>query len=329
MWADFFGPAGDTRWNQARLIELSASKTDWPWAEESPQLPDNMPGDSIDRLRPCSGQAGQMAPWPRVSIVTPSYNQAAYIEATIRSVLLQGYPNLEYIVMDGGSTDGSVDIIRKYEPYLAYWTSGSDRGQADALSKGFERATGQILGFVNSDDILLPDALLAVARFLMRHTTVHLVVGKSLLVDSDGRTIMPVMGLPPSFHSLLFSGCRGFKQPATFWSREAFFEVGGLDTSFPLTFDFEFFLRLVRKYSAHRINQYVAAFRIHPQSVTSTKQDAIFIEHQRVLRHHGLDSYSRLIRALAPLYYRCRYRLLAGIFRLLVVLGLEKVPRMG
>lgn len=96
-------------------------------------------------------------PWPKISIVTPSFNQGQYIEETIRSILLQGYPNLEYIVIDGGSTDGAVDVIRKYEKWLTYWVSEPDKGQADAINKGLERCTGEIFNWINSDDILLPN----------------------------------------------------------------------------------------------------------------------------------------------------------------------------
>ena len=106
-------------------------KRGWPWTEDSPQLPDTMPDGS---------------PWPKISIVTPSLNQGPFIEETIRSVLLQGYPNLEYIIMDGGSTDESIEIIKKYEPWLAYWESEPDRGQSHAINKGFQRASGDSNG---------------------------------------------------------------------------------------------------------------------------------------------------------------------------------------
>ncbi|HEX3883730.1 MAG TPA: glycosyltransferase family 2 protein [Stellaceae bacterium] len=122
------------------LAELSpppAGKTGWPWTVETPQLPPARPDGS---------------PWPRISIVTPSYNQGQFIEETIRSVLLQGYPDLEYIIIDGASTDQSVDIIKKYQPWLTHWVSEKDRGQAHAINKGFARASGQIGAYLNSDD---------------------------------------------------------------------------------------------------------------------------------------------------------------------------------
>ena len=123
-------------------------KAGWPWTEESQQLPDTMPDGS---------------PWPRVSTVTPSYNQGQFIEETIRSVLLQGYPSLEYIIIDGGSDDGTVAIIRKYERWLAYWVTEPDRGQSHAINKGFGRSSGAILNWINSDDYLLKGALQPVA----------------------------------------------------------------------------------------------------------------------------------------------------------------------
>jgi len=126
-------------------------KAGWPWTKESPQLPDAMPDGH---------------PSSRVSIVTPSYNQEQFIEETVRSVLLQGYPNLEYIITDGGSTDDSVDTIHKHEPWLAYWVSEPDRGQAHGINKGFLRSGGDILGWINTDDTYEKGAVSLVAAFM-------------------------------------------------------------------------------------------------------------------------------------------------------------------
>ncbi len=156
----------------AQLPPPPPSKTGWPWTEESPQLPDTMPDGR---------------PWPRISIVTPSYNQGQFIEETIRSILLQGYPNLEYIVIDGGSTDGSVDTIRKYSNWLTYWASEPDRGQAHAINKGFIRSTGDLHGWINSDDLLLPRALHLLADAHARHPESILLGDVENFIDGEDR----------------------------------------------------------------------------------------------------------------------------------------------
>src|SRR5437870_1420981 len=129
-------------------------KTGWPWTAETPPLPPARPDGSA---------------WPRISIVTPSYNQGQFIEETIRSVLLQGYPDLEYTIIDGGSTDQSIEIIKKHEPWLTYWVSEQDRGQAHAINKGLSRSTGEIFQWINSDDVLLSGALFELAAAYSGH----------------------------------------------------------------------------------------------------------------------------------------------------------------
>lgn len=159
------------------LSQLPSPQTDrvgWPWTMESPRLPPTMPDGR---------------PWPRISIVTPSFNQGEFIEETIRSILLQGYPNLEYIIMDGGSTDGSVEIIRKYEPWLSFWESGSDRGQAHAINKGIERATGEWLNWINSDDILMQSALGMFAEIAAIASMAEWISGARIFLSKDSQPV--------------------------------------------------------------------------------------------------------------------------------------------
>ena len=221
-------------------------KTGWPWTEESPQLPDTEPDGLL---------------WPRVSIVTPSYNQGQFLEETIRSVLLQGYPNLEYIIIDGGSTDGSVEIIRKYEPWLAYWVSEPDRGQARAINKGFERATGEILAWLNADDWYPSGTLEAVAQTALEHSQATLLYGDCEEIDADGHSV-GIKRLTRFDLATLLRG-RNMAQPAVFWHCRVLEEVGGLDEQLHYALDFEFFLRIWYRYSFHGLAE--QAFVYVPQ----------------------------------------------------------------
>jgi glycosyltransferase involved in cell wall biosynthesis len=254
------------------------SKTGWPWTEESKPLHPLMPNGK---------------PWPRISIVTPSYNQGQFIEETIRSVLLQNYPNLEYIIMDGGSTDNSVEIIKKYGKYLSYWTSEKDNGQADAIAKGFAQTTGYVIGWVNSDDYLLPCALQNVGRFFAEHSEVNFIVGSGIVVDTKGRLIRKYFSFPQSFESLLVGG-QFFMQVSSFWRREAYEEVGGLDTSLRFAFDYELFLRLARRFPLRGINALLSAFRIHEQSKSSTIWETVALpEIAEIQRRHGIKRFAK------------------------------------
>src|SRR6516162_5188478 len=154
----------------AELPAPPAGKSGWPWTIESAQLPDAMP----------DGRA-----WPRISIVTPSYNQGQFIEETIRSVLLQGYPNLEYIVMDGGSKDNTLRVLRKYEHAIHFWTSAPDKGQAEAINKGFARANGEILAWLNSDDVYEMGVFAQVAKFFQQQPDIDVISGRCRHCYSD------------------------------------------------------------------------------------------------------------------------------------------------
>jgi len=155
------------------LPEPSSDKTGWPWTEESDPLPPLQPDNN---------------PWPRISIITPSFNQGQFIEETIRSILLQNYPNLEYIIIDGNSTDDSPEIIRKYDPWITYWVSEQDLGQSHAINKGFDRCTGDLGNWICSDDLLCKDAL---NQFVSNYYSGNLFcyIGKCRLIDKTGKHI--------------------------------------------------------------------------------------------------------------------------------------------
>jgi tetratricopeptide (TPR) repeat protein len=206
-------------------------KAGWPWTEETPL--------AADRL---SGKGALPRVSPRVSIVTPSFNQGCFLEETIRSVLLQGFPDLEYIVIDGGSTDESVEIIRKYEPWLGYWVSEKDSGQADAINKGFSHATGEICAYLNSDDVFCQKALSTVVSFFDKHPESALAYGDCQIIDE--LSAVNDLWLSPEFKlpELLFR-CY-IAQPATFWRKSKMAAAGDFNAEMHFAFDYEMWLRM-------------------------------------------------------------------------------------
>lgn len=241
-----------------------SDKTGWPWTEESPQLPDRMPDGSL---------------WPKISIVTPSLNQGQFIEETIRSVLLQGYPDFEYIIIDGGSTDRSVEVIKKYEKWLTYWVSEPDKGQSHAINKGFAKATGEIYAYINSDDLYERNAFGVVAPIFSKSDKPQLVAGECIIFDGsiDKWIFKPWWPQNLSyFISKTYSST--FGQPSSFWSKKIFDEVGGFDESLHYCFDREFFLRVgLTDVSPHFIPARIARFRKHSKS-KSINQEIRFHE---------------------------------------------------
>ena len=182
---------------------------------------------------------------PKISIVTPSYNQGSFLEKTIRSVLIQGYPNVEYIIIDGGSTDQSVDIIKKYEPWINFWVSEKDRGQSHAINKGFEKATGVLLGWLNSDDYFLPDALFKMAKAYLEDTAVGLVYGQGHIINQKGK-IVYTPELTQVTYDPLFAWSYGnnFMQPSCLFTSQAWQECGPLDEGLHFTMDLDLYLNI-------------------------------------------------------------------------------------
>ncbi len=205
-----------------------------------------------------------LSPQPLVSIVTPSYNQAAYLETTIRSVLEQDYPSVEYYVMDGGSSDGSVDIIRKYADRLSGWVSEKDRGQGDAINKGLSRAHGEIVAWLNSDDYYLPKAISSAVRAFAQNPDASFVYGDMLAVDQSGQTLNVLRYGQYSLENLLCFQIIG--QPAVFFRREVFEQAGGLDIHFHYMLDHLLWIRMARESKIVYVPQTWAAARFHPQA---------------------------------------------------------------
>ena len=202
---------------------------------------------------------------PKITVVTPSYNQGRYLEKTITSVLSQNYESLEYIVLDGGSSDNSVDIIKAYARDLAYWESGPDDGQAAAIKHGMEElATGDVVCWVNSDDMLMPGALAEVARQYQLGDWA-LLAGRIAIIDEHDRATHLQVPMDRSIESMLTWG-HGLAQMATFYRSSAIAEIGGIDTSLSFAFDFDLFVRLKQYGRFQYTDQCLAAARLHSEA---------------------------------------------------------------
>jgi glycosyltransferase involved in cell wall biosynthesis len=232
-------------------------RTGWPWTVETPPLPQTQD----------DGRA-----WPKVTVVTPSFNQARFLEETIRSVLLQGYPHLEYIVLDGGSRDESAEVIRRYERWLSYWTSEKDAGQSDAINKGFRRATGEWVGWQNSDDFYAPGALAHLARTASAQPTASVIYGSVQLCDADSKVTgsYPTSAFDP--HAML-PWANMFNQ-SMFFHRRVFEGGHLLDESQHHFIDHDFFWRLILAgYAFQYCPDLSAVFRIHDLAKGATQHE--------------------------------------------------------
>ena len=200
--------------------------------------------------------------YPKISIVTPNYNNAKFLEQTIVSVLSQHYPNLEYIIIDGGSTDGSVDIIKKYEHQLAFWLSEPDNGVYDAVKKGFEHSTGDIMAWIGSDDIYHCGALFVVAEIFSTFHDVSWLSGCPTVYDELGRTVRVVEGEYISRLNLLMCNCKQYiQQESTFWRRSLYDKAGGVKTDYRLAGDFDLWMRFSRYEKRYVVNALIGGFR--------------------------------------------------------------------
>jgi glycosyltransferase involved in cell wall biosynthesis len=208
-----------------------------------------------------------MSTYPKISIVTPSFNDSAYLETTIKSVLDQGYPNLEYIVMDGGSTDGSIDIIKKYASRLSYWVSEPDNGMYDALHKGFAKATGEIMGWINSDDKHHPGSLFTIAQIFSDHPQVSWLQGTPNMIAEDDRIIYAsvrdeIDKLYFYSHKHVLTG-RYIQQESTFWTKGLWMKAGGyMSQQYKYAGDFELWMRFFQYDKLYNVGALLGSFRL-------------------------------------------------------------------
>jgi Glycosyl transferase family 2 len=236
---------------------------------------------------------------PLVSIVTPSYNQGDYIEETIQSVLDQDYPNLEYLVVDGGSSDNTIEILKKYEGRLT-WLSEKDRGQADAINKGFHMAKGEIVAWLNSDDTYLPGAVHTSVRYLEAHPEVGMLYGEGYHIDADGEIIERYYTEPFDYQRL--SEVCFICQPTVFLRAEVIRTVGPLDVKLDYCMDYEYWMRIAKRFRIGYLEKDLANSRLHLDNKTLSKRVEVHQETLQVVKRHYGQVPMRWINAYAHVY---------------------------
>ena len=230
----------------------------------------------------------------KVSIITPSYNQAKFLEETILSVLNQDYPNIEYWIIDGGSEDGSQEIIRKYADRLAGWVSEKDKGQTDAINKGFNRATGDILAWINSDDTYQPGAIREAVQLLEEHPGWGMVYGDTRLIGETGQFIGKFPAAQTDYEKLR-QGYVHIPQQASFFRADYWKKVGPLDPSFFFAMDYDLWVRLARITDLVYVRREWANFRLHGQGKTITADDRCWPEMLRIHYRDGGNFFAPIV----------------------------------
>ncbi len=254
-----------------------------------------------------------MNKFPKISIITPSFNQAKFIRITIDSVLSQNYPNLEYIVMDGGSTDGTIEILKSYGKRIT-WYFQKDKGQSDALNRGFKMVTGEIIGFINSDDFLEENALIKISEYFNHHKDAFWLTGKCRVVDEKGEEVRRLITKYKNLFLKIFRSKKillivnYISQPSTFWRKEAFEKCGYFDVDLHYSMDYDFWLRMSRLYKLYYIDCYLACYRVHDSSKAVTSPEKQFRAEYDIVKRYSNNGLVRLIHkihsATAVILYR-------------------------
>lgn len=257
----------------------SIKKKGWPWDFASTEIPNKKMYAKL---------------WPKISVITPSFNQGKFLEETIRSVLLQGYPNIEYIIMDGGSSDESLGIIRKYERWISYWVSEKDNGQVDAVNRGVEISSGDIVSWLNSDDILLPECLFKVAQKFLENSQARIVFGERFNIDESGEFLdyQRLSGRAVKLSHVIFMGRWPFYQEAVFIKRSLWIQSAGLSEEYNVAFDLEFFLKCLKIEDAKTMpGAILGCWRHHgSQKLNRSISHILRHEHERIFADYGRNN---------------------------------------
>jgi glycosyltransferase involved in cell wall biosynthesis len=253
-----------------RIDELPApilGKSGWPWTEAS--------WSKHEDVSDC----------PRITVITPSYNQGGFLEETIRSVLLQGYPNLEYIIMDGDSNDTTLDVISRYEPWIECWASEKDRGQSHAINKGFQKATGEFVMWLNADDLLFRDALNKVGHALRLLPDAGMIYGTGTKIDAEGNVLKRIPFRP--YNEMLLRTLFFILQPSSLVRRSCLSEVGFLTESLHYAMDWDLSLKLSRVCKIYAIDMDIGMLRMHATCKTLSGGSVRQREIARIARKHN------------------------------------------
>jgi glycosyltransferase involved in cell wall biosynthesis len=224
---------------------------------------------------------------PTISIVTPSYQHGRFLEWTIRSVILQDYPQLEYVMMDGGSTDQTPEILARYRRHFTYFESAKDNGQADAVARGFAKTSGEIMAYLNSDDVLAPGTLEYVARFFADNPGVDAIYSHRVFIDENNR--VDSYWLLPEHRNWIMKRWDYIPQETCFWRRRIYEQAGGVDPSFQFALDYDLFVRFMERGKVQRVNRFLGAFRRHASSKTAgLVEGRVHSEVERVRQEHRI-----------------------------------------
>jgi glycosyltransferase involved in cell wall biosynthesis len=282
----------------------SPGRTGWPWTSKFERAPGSYGTEELT--------------WPTITVITPSFNQSRYLEETIRSVLLQGYPRLQYIIMDGGSTDGSVDLIQKYSPWLSAWVSEEDRGQSHAINKGFEIAIGDVIGWLNSDDVYAQGALHEVGRYFGSDADCDVLAGFGEFRNENGQKILwSVKDLPQSVDQLLeYPLGRYLPQPSVFFRRRLLNAVPKLDESLHYAMDLDLWLRMASQSRIQVVPELLSWMRVHDSAKTVKHNLLVYTEVDRIIENYRAqisdEKYFTIRKAIRQARARAYLRLAAS-----------------